>query len=63
MVFASNEKSMELRIGHDGLEALVLQFPAEAAKYFIEAKLTPHTMTTTHQRECLTNMPPIQFEI
>ena len=63
MVFASSEKSMELRIGQNGLVVLVLQFPAEVPKYFADAKLTPQTMTTTHQRECLPNMPTIQFEI
>lgn len=38
-VFVSNEASIELRSGQDGLEVLVLQFPAEAASSFIEAML------------------------
>ena len=39
-VFVSSEESIELRAGEDGLEVLVLQFPAEAASSFIEAMLT-----------------------
>ncbi len=36
-VFVSSEESFELRAGQDGLEVLVLQFPAAAASSFVEA--------------------------
>ena len=38
-VFVSSDESIELRSGQDGVEVLVLQFPAAAASSFIDAML------------------------
>ena len=40
-VFVSSDEAFELRAGADGLEVLVLQFPAVAAGSFIEAMARP----------------------
>lgn len=40
-VFVSSDETIELRAGQDGLEVLVLQFPAAAASSFIESIAAP----------------------
>ena len=44
-VFVSSGETMQLHAGRDGLEVLVLQFPAVAASSFIEAMAAPATRT------------------